>query len=184
MATGSYLTPTYSRSQSPKEELLGLLPLKGQTHGKDIANAVTECMDKHHIPLDKIVSISTDGAKKALCTQTFPDEICKVMELVIPIINYILAKALNHRQFKEFLFEMESENADLLLHNKPDSSPIEHVGDMKGSRLRLPGNADHLAQQLEQIWQEILQETIRVPYHSMPRRVAAYIEARCGSTPY
>ncbi|GFW86082.1 uncharacterized protein TNCV_1968901 [Trichonephila clavipes] len=40
------------------------------------------------------------------------------MELVITIINSILAKALNHRQFKEFLFEMESECADLLLHNK------------------------------------------------------------------
>ncbi|KAG8235195.1 hypothetical protein J437_LFUL014159 [Ladona fulva] len=47
----------------PKEELLGLLPLKGQTRGEDIGNAVIECMDKHHIPLDKIVSISTDGAK-------------------------------------------------------------------------------------------------------------------------
>ncbi|GFW75578.1 SCAN domain-containing protein 3 [Trichonephila clavipes] len=47
----------------PKEELLGLLPLKGQTRGEYIANAVIECMDKHHIPLDKIVSFSTDGPK-------------------------------------------------------------------------------------------------------------------------
>ncbi|GFV88380.1 SCAN domain-containing protein 3 [Trichonephila clavipes] len=47
----------------PKVELLGLLPLKGQTRGEDISNAVIECMDKHHIPLDKIVSISTDEAK-------------------------------------------------------------------------------------------------------------------------
>ena len=43
----------------PKEKLLGLLPLKGQTRGEDIANDVIECMDKHHIPFDKIVSIST-----------------------------------------------------------------------------------------------------------------------------
>ncbi|XP_071035384.1 general transcription factor II-I repeat domain-containing protein 2-like [Parasteatoda tepidariorum] len=130
------------------EELLGLLPLKGQTRGEDTANAVIECMDKHHIPLDKIVSISKDGAKsmtclrkgfvailkekinheilvyhciihkEALCARTFPDEICKVMELVITIINSVLAKTLNHRQFKEFLFEMESEYVDLLLHNK------------------------------------------------------------------
>ncbi|GFW39364.1 general transcription factor II-I repeat domain-containing protein 2A [Trichonephila clavipes] len=40
------------------------------------------------------------------------------MEIVITITNSILAKALNHRQFKEFLFEMESEYADLLHHNK------------------------------------------------------------------
>ncbi|GFU67723.1 uncharacterized protein TNCV_4327771 [Trichonephila clavipes] len=31
------------------------------------------------------------------------------MELVITIINSILAKALNHRQFKEFLFQMEND---------------------------------------------------------------------------
>uniref|UniRef100_A0A8C4X7H4 HAT C-terminal dimerisation domain-containing protein n=1 Tax=Erpetoichthys calabaricus TaxID=27687 RepID=A0A8C4X7H4_ERPCA len=135
-------------STGPKEELLGLLPLKGQTRGEDIANAVIECMEKHHIPLDKIVSISTDGAKsmtgvrkgfvsiltekmnheilvyhciihqEALCAQTFPEEICNVMELVIKIVNTIVAKALYHRQFKEFLVEMESEYADLLLHNK------------------------------------------------------------------
>ncbi|KAG8453209.1 hypothetical protein GDO86_000003 [Hymenochirus boettgeri] len=132
----------------PKEELLGLLPLKGQTRGEDIANAVIQCIEKYHIQLDKIVSISTDGAKsmtgirkgfvaimkekinheiltyhciihqEALCAQTFPVEMCKVMELVIKIINSIIAKALNHRQFKEFLVEMESEYADLLLHNK------------------------------------------------------------------
>ncbi|GFT17107.1 hypothetical protein TNCV_4738341 [Trichonephila clavipes] len=49
-------------ARSPKE-LLGLLPLKGQTRGEDIANTVIECMDKQHIPLDKIVSILTDGVK-------------------------------------------------------------------------------------------------------------------------
>ncbi|GFY03935.1 uncharacterized protein TNCV_1197141 [Trichonephila clavipes] len=41
----------------PKEELLGLLALKVQTRGEDIADAAIE------FPLDKIVSISTDGAK-------------------------------------------------------------------------------------------------------------------------
>ena len=46
------------------------------------------------------------------------EEICKVMELMIKIVNSIIAEALNHRQFKEFLVEMESEYADLLLHNK------------------------------------------------------------------
>ncbi|XP_059530961.1 general transcription factor II-I repeat domain-containing protein 2-like isoform X8 [Myotis daubentonii] len=143
----NYLNALF-RKKGPKEELLGLLPLRGQTRGEDIANAVIECIEKHHIPLDKIVSISTDGSKsmtsvrngfvaivkekinhdiltyhciihqEALCVQTFPEEICKVMELVIKIINSIIAKALNHRQFKEFLVEMESEYADLLLHNK------------------------------------------------------------------
>lgn len=50
----------------PKEELLELLLLKGQTYGDDehdIANGIIEYVQKHHIPLDKIVSVSTDGAK-------------------------------------------------------------------------------------------------------------------------
>ncbi|GFY34866.1 transposable element Tc1 transposase [Trichonephila clavipes] len=57
----------------------------------------------------------------------------------------------------------------------PDPSPIEHVWDMMGSRLHLPGNVDDLPRELVQIWQEIPQETIRVLYHSMSRRVAAAI---------
>ena len=42
-------------------------------------------MDKYHIPLDKIVST------------TFPDEMCKAIELVITIVNAILDKARSHR---------------------------------------------------------------------------------------
>ena len=44
-----------SCNSCPKEELLGLLLLKSKTHGEDIASIVIESMDKHHIPLDKIV---------------------------------------------------------------------------------------------------------------------------------
>ncbi|GFV34600.1 transposable element Tcb1 transposase [Trichonephila clavipes] len=64
----------------------------------------------------------------------------------------------------------------------PDPSPIEHVWDMMGRRLHLPGNVDDLVTQLEQIWQEIPQETIRVLYHSMSHCVAACIKARGGLT--
>ncbi|GBL84493.1 General transcription factor II-I repeat domain-containing protein 2A [Araneus ventricosus] len=39
------------------------------------------------------------------------------MNLVIKIINSILAKALYHRQFKDFLEEINSQFSDLLLHN-------------------------------------------------------------------
>ncbi|GFW36381.1 transposable element Tcb1 transposase [Trichonephila clavipes] len=67
----------------------------------------------------------------------------------------------------------------------PDPSPIEHVWDMMRRQLHLPGNVDDLAQQEEQIWQEIPQETIRVLYHTMSRCVAACIQARekCSSSP-
>ncbi|GFT84817.1 uncharacterized protein TNCV_2767981 [Trichonephila clavipes] len=43
----------------------------------------------------------------------------------------------------------------------PNPSPFEHVWDMMGRLLHPPGNVDD---QGEQIWQEILQETIRVLY--------------------
>ncbi|GFX10449.1 transposable element Tc1 transposase [Trichonephila clavipes] len=66
----------------------------------------------------------------------------------------------------------------------PDSSPIEHVRDMMGKQLHPPGNVDDLTRQLEHIWQEIPQGTIRVLYHSISRRLAACIQARGGSTPY
>ncbi|XP_011267569.1 zinc finger BED domain-containing protein 5-like [Camponotus floridanus] len=53
----------YMSSQGPKEELLGLLPLSGQTRGEDIANAVQKCLEDNKIDLNKIVSIATDGAR-------------------------------------------------------------------------------------------------------------------------
>ncbi|GFV66263.1 hypothetical protein TNCV_2736771 [Trichonephila clavipes] len=45
-------------------------------------------------------------------------------------------------------------------------------------------NVDDLDRQLEQIWQEIPQETIRVINHSISCRVVACIHARGVSTPY
>ncbi|GBN53403.1 General transcription factor II-I repeat domain-containing protein 2A [Araneus ventricosus] len=128
----------YMSSQCPKDELLGLLPLSGHTRGEDIANAVHKCLEDNGIDINKIVSIATDGARsktgihrgvtsilqkninheiltfhcvihqEALCAQTFPAEIVEVMNLVIKIINSILAKAIYHRQFKDFLEEIVS----------------------------------------------------------------------------
>ncbi|GFV67470.1 transposable element Tc1 transposase [Trichonephila clavipes] len=60
----------------------------------------------------------------------------------------------------------------------------EHVWDMMGRRLHRLGNVNDLARQLEQIWQVMPQETIRMIYHSMPRCVVAFIQTRGGSTPY
>ncbi|KAL7632845.1 UNVERIFIED_CONTAM: hypothetical protein RMT77_016842 [Armadillidium vulgare] len=139
----------YMSSRGPKEELLGLLPLSGQTRGEDIANAVQKCLEDNKIDINKIVSKPTDGARsmtgknkgattilqskinheiltfhciihqESLCAQTFTAEIVEFMNLVIKIVNSILSKALYHRQFKEFLNEMETtQYSDLLLHNK------------------------------------------------------------------
>ncbi|GFX11521.1 general transcription factor II-I repeat domain-containing protein 2A [Trichonephila clavipes] len=90
----------YMSSQGPKEEILGLRPLSGQTRGEDIVNAVQKCLEDNKIDLNKIVSIATDETR------------------IIKIVNRILSKALYHCQFKEFLSEMETQYSDLLLHNK------------------------------------------------------------------
>ncbi|GBP32871.1 General transcription factor II-I repeat domain-containing protein 2 [Eumeta japonica] len=42
----------YISSQGPKEELLGLLPLSGQTRGEDLANAVQKCFEDNKIDLN------------------------------------------------------------------------------------------------------------------------------------
>ncbi|GFV42065.1 general transcription factor II-I repeat domain-containing protein 2A [Trichonephila clavipes] len=138
----------YISSQCPKEKLLGLQPLSGQTRGEDIENAMQKCLEDNRIDLNKIVSIAIDGTRnmtgknkgattilqskinheilslhciihqEALCAQTFPAEIVEVMNLVIKIVNSVLSKTLYHRQFNEFLNEMETQYSDLLLHNK------------------------------------------------------------------
>ncbi|KAK7909442.1 hypothetical protein WMY93_014126 [Mugilogobius chulae] len=56
--------------------------------------------------------------QEALCAQMFPQECTEVMNLVIQIVNKIMAKGLNHRQFCSLLQEAESEYSDLLHHNK------------------------------------------------------------------
>ncbi|GBN19503.1 hypothetical protein AVEN_68921-1 [Araneus ventricosus] len=53
----------YMSSQGPKEELLGLRLLSGQTRGEDLANAVQKCLEDNGIDINKIVSIASDGAR-------------------------------------------------------------------------------------------------------------------------
>ncbi|GFU22119.1 protein ZBED8 [Trichonephila clavipes] len=50
-------------SKGPKEELLGLLPLSGQTRGEDMANAEKKGREHNKIDLNKTVSIATDGVR-------------------------------------------------------------------------------------------------------------------------
>ena len=138
----------YMNSDGPQEEMIELIPLKGQTRGEDICDAVLQCLNDKGIHTGHLISVDTDGApsmrgsqkgfvtllqkaldrdllafhcilhQEALCAQTFPAECIEVMNHVIQIVNKILAKALNHRQFRASLEEVESEYADLLLHNK------------------------------------------------------------------
>ncbi|XP_025196828.1 general transcription factor II-I repeat domain-containing protein 2B-like [Melanaphis sacchari] len=121
-----------------KEELLDLISLKETTRGIDIKIALDETLQKAEIPLNKIISISTDGAPSMVGCKNgligllkndtnFPDFIpihCilhrehltakyfkydHVMDVVLKIVNYIRSSAKTHRQFKNFLEDIEDD---------------------------------------------------------------------------
>ncbi|KAK0131346.1 Protein ZBED8 [Merluccius polli] len=132
---------------STKEEFFTLLPLKTTTKGVDIYNAVKDCFVEKKIPVEKLVSVTTDGVPAmtgrhsgfiAPCKADpdFPkflnyhciihqQAICSkvmgfdhVMTPVVKIINSIRAKAKQHRHFKQFLEECSAEYGNLLLHTE------------------------------------------------------------------
>lgn len=121
-----------------EEELLDLVALQESTPGVDIKNALDSMMKTFDVPLNKLVSIATDGAPAMLDKKTglmgllrndsqIPQFIpihCiihrehlvtkylnypGVMKTVLHIVNYIRTNAKNHRQFKNFLEELNDQ---------------------------------------------------------------------------
>ncbi|XP_067144229.1 general transcription factor II-I repeat domain-containing protein 2-like [Centruroides vittatus] len=121
-----------------KEELLDLVALQESTRGVDIKNELDSIMKTFDVPLNKLVSIATDGAPAMLgkkigligllrddsqipqfipihCIIHREHLVTKylkypdVMKTVLHIVNYIRTNAKNHRQFKNFLEELKDE---------------------------------------------------------------------------
>ena len=130
---------------STKEELLKVLPLKGKTRGEDIFHTFSDFVNKTQLPVNKLVSMTTDGAPAmtgrtngfiALCRgdERFPDffnyhciihqqalcgkmlNMAEVMDISFKIVNSIRARSLQRRLFRSQLQESEAEHIDLLLH--------------------------------------------------------------------
>ena len=130
-----------------KEELLDLVSLAKTTTGRDISDALIEVLKKHHVPLNKISSIATDGAASmvgknkgaiALLRKTnllsdfkayhcllYQQSLCAkdvavkdVMTTVVKIVSYIRAQPLHRREFRALLNEYNNEYCDLLLHTE------------------------------------------------------------------
>ncbi len=129
-----------------KEELLDIVPLKDRTRGIDVKETMMIAFAKANLPIPKLTAIATDGAPAmigsvnrlvGLCEadQTFPEfwnfhciihqeqlvskslNLDSVMKPVMEIVNYIRTHALNHRQFKNLIAELDQGlPGDLPLH--------------------------------------------------------------------
>ena len=55
--------------------------------------------------------------QEMLCAQMCGEQLGEVMSLVIRVVNFIVARALNNRRFKTLLEEAGNKYLDLLLHS-------------------------------------------------------------------
>ncbi|XP_061468686.1 general transcription factor II-I repeat domain-containing protein 2-like [Rhineura floridana] len=122
-----------------KEEMLDLVALKETTRGVDIKNALDRALTNADIPLDKLISVATDGAPAMVGKNaglialmkndpSFPEFLpvhCiihhehlaaryfkyeNVMKSILEIVNFICLNGKSHRQFKNFMDELELED--------------------------------------------------------------------------
>ncbi len=137
----------YVTGDTLREESLAVLPMKGSTRGEDLFKSFSEFAKEKNLPMDKLISVCTDGApcmvgknrgfvallrqhenrpilslhcilhQEALCAQMCGEQLGEVMSLVIPVVNFIVARALNDSQFKTLLDEVGNNYPGLLLHS-------------------------------------------------------------------
>ncbi|XP_075058530.1 zinc finger BED domain-containing protein 5-like [Mixophyes fleayi] len=138
----------YCDNENIYEELCTLKPLQGTTKGEDIASAFINFFDEKGIDLNKIFSVTTDGApamvgknkgfvklledhigrstvkfhcmihQESLCAKMSNSELNSVMDTVVKIVNFIIARSsLPHRQFKLLLEELDNAYKDIPLHS-------------------------------------------------------------------
>jgi len=126
------------------EELLGVQSLHGSTKGTDLFAALKACAERNNLNFAKLDSICTDGApaltgrhvgcislleqyigrpllkyhciihQEALCGKTL--DLQSVMDVVVKCINKIRARALNRREFRQFLCDVQQDYGELLMY--------------------------------------------------------------------
>ena len=129
------------------EEFLQLVPLRGTTTGKDIFDAMLQCVEQYSLDFSRLVCVTTDGApamigqkkgaasllvrhceaaghtqpihkmhciihQEALCAKSA--NLVDVMSVVVKVVNSILSRSLNHRQFQGLVDEVDVQYGDLL----------------------------------------------------------------------
>lgn len=137
----------YATGDIMREELVKLLSLPGRTQGIDIHNAVMEAFSSLDISPEKVVSVTSDGApsmvgttsgfihffakeakhpliqfhciihQEALCAKESSKKLDDVLKDVTKMVNFIMARALNFRQFQALLDEVQAQYNTLLMYN-------------------------------------------------------------------
>jgi len=130
-----------------KDEFLCLEPLLSTTRGQDAYNALISALNRFEIPPEKLVSVATDGApsmtgsnngliaflpadeklpaflsyhcvihQESLCASKLGFQ--EVFKEVVYIVNFTRASPLRHRQFRQFISDIEDTDFDdLIYHN-------------------------------------------------------------------
>ncbi|KAL1279362.1 hypothetical protein QQF64_026035 [Cirrhinus molitorella] len=121
-----------------KEELLDVLPLKDRTRGIDLKETLMNVVEKADLQLSKLTAITTDGAPAMLGSEKGLVGLCKsderfpefwtfhcivhqehlvskklnldhIMKPVLEIVYFIRTHALNHRQFRNLIAELNED---------------------------------------------------------------------------
>ncbi|XP_013358565.1 PREDICTED: general transcription factor II-I repeat domain-containing protein 2A-like isoform X1 [Chinchilla lanigera] len=138
----------YAVGDIMREELVKLVSLPGRTEGIDIYNAVMETFLSQDIRPEKVVSVTSDGAphmigatsgfvqffvketkhpviqfhciihQEALCAREGSKKLDDILRDVTKMVNYIMARARNFRQFQALLDEVQTQYNALLMYNK------------------------------------------------------------------
>lgn len=136
----------YEKDSIMHERLLTVLSLSGRTTGSIIFDTFKTFMERHNIPMDKIVGVATDGApamigrntgfvkhlrdvcpkilachciihESVLCAK-LKDDYADLMLRVMKMINFLKSQSgLRHRQLIAFLRGLDADYDDLLTHN-------------------------------------------------------------------